>query len=555
MEPKGFDAIGGMVWGAAAAVVCGAFFFTGPRPEFSEVARERKEEWDRRMKKKLMEKWGEALQAVLPIIGLVLALCFCIAPVSPSILLCFLAGAVLLMVGMMFFTLGAELSMSVMGERVGACLTKTRSLPVMIGLGFLLGFVITISEPDLQVLAELVPSVPNMVLILAVACGVGLFLVAALLRMLFSIALPPLLFVFYGVVFLLSVFVPKDFLAVAFDSGGVTTGPMTVPFIMALGVGICAIRSDRHAADDSFGLVALCSVGPILAVMVLGMVFRPGEGAYTASAMPEVGDSVEMFLLFAAALPRYLEEIAVSLLPIILFFLVFQLLVLRLPKRQLLKIAVGLIYTYVGLVLFLTGANVGFMPAGNYLGQVLASFRYPWILVPIAMIMGYFIVKAEPAVYVLNKQVEEMTDGAISETAMGHALSIGVAVAVGLSMLRVLTGISILWLLLPGYAVALGISFFVPKIYTAIAFDSGGVASGPMTTAFLLPLAQGACAALGGNIVTDAFGVVAMVAMTPPITIQIMGLVSRFAEKNAKAAARASAGTYDALDADMIIEL
>ena len=324
---------------------------------------------------------------------------------------------------------------------------------------------------------------------------------------------------------------------------------------MALGVGICAIRSDRHAADDSFGLVALCSVGPILAVMVLGMVFRPGEGAYTASAMPEVGDSVEMFLLFAAALPRYLEEIAVSLLPIILFFLVFQLLVLRLPKRQLLKIAVGLIYTYVGLVLFLTGANVGFMPAGNYLGQVLASFRYPWILVPIAMIMGYFIVKAEPAVYVLNKQVEEMTDGAISETAMGHALSIGVAVAVGLSMLRVLTGISILWLLLPGYAVALGISFFVPKIYTAIAFDSGGVASGPMTTAFLLPLAQGACAALGGNIVTDAFGVVAMVAMTPPITIQIMGLVSRFAEKNAKAAARASAGTYDALDADMIIEL
>ena len=289
--------------------------------------------------------------------------------------------------------------------------------------------------------------------------------------------------------------------------------------------------------------------------MVLGMVFRPGEGAYTASAMPEVGDSVEMFLLFAAALPRYLEEIAVSLLPIILFFLVFQLLVLRLPKRQLLKIAVGLIYTYVGLVLFLTGANVGFMPAGNYLGQVLAAFRYPWILVPIAMIMGYFIVKAEPAVYVLNKQVEEMTDGAISETAMGHALSIGVAVAVGLSMLRVLTGISILWLLLPGYAVALGISFFVPKIYTAIAFDSGGVASGPMTTAFLLPLAQGACAALGGNIVTDAFGVVAMVAMTPPITIQIMGLVSRFAEKNAKAAARASAGTYDALDADMIIEL
>ena len=505
--------------------------------------------------KHLKEKWQEALRAVLPIIVIVLALCFFVVPISSSILLCFLLGAAMLMVGMMFFTLGAELAMTPMGERIGSCLTKSKNLVAVVLLSFLLGFIITISEPDLQVLAQQVPAVPNMLLVVSVACGVGLFLVVALLRMLFGIALPTLLVAFYVAVFALAVFVPKDFLSVAFDSGGVTTGPMTVPFIMALGVGISAIRSDRHAADDSFGLVALCSVGPILAVMVLGMVFRPGEGAYTASAMPEVGDSVEMFLLFAAALPRYLEEIAVSLLPIILFFLVFQLLVLRLPKRQLLKIAVGLIYTYVGLVLFLTGANVGFMPAGNYLGQVLASFRYPWILVPIAMIMGYFIVKAEPAVYVLNKQVEEMTDGAISETAMGHALSIGVAVAVGLSMLRVLTGISILWLLLPGYAVALGISFFVPKIYTAIAFDSGGVASGPMTTAFLLPLAQGACAALGGNIVTDAFGVVAMVAMTPPITIQIMGLVSRFAEKNAKAAARASAGTYDALDADMIIEL
>ena len=507
------------------------------------------------MNKKLKEKVLEALTSVVPITGIVLILSFTVAPMPVASLMLFLVGAVLLIVGVGFFSLGVDMSMMPIGDGIGRQIANGKRMWAMAPLCFLIGAFVTIAEPDLQVLAKQVPAVPDMVIILTVAAGVGLFMVIALLRAKFGCERNRLLSGFYIVLFVLPVFVPKDFLAVAFDSGGVTTGPMTVPFIMALGVGICAIRSDRHAADDSFGLVALCSVGPILAVMVLGMVFRPGEGAYTASAMPEVGDSVEMFLLFAAALPRYLEEIAVSLLPIILFFLVFQLLVLRLPKRQLLKIAVGLIYTYVGLVLFLTGANVGFMPAGNYLGQVLASFRYPWILVPIAMIMGYFIVKAEPAVYVLNKQVEEMTDGAISETAMGHALSIGVAVAVGLSMLRVLTGISILWLLLPGYAVALGISFFVPKIYTAIAFDSGGVASGPMTTAFLLPLAQGACAALGGNIVTDAFGVVAMVAMTPPITIQIMGLVSRFAEKNAKAAARASAGTYDALDADMIIEL
>ena len=514
------------------------------------------------MTKKLREKWNEALQAVLPIIAIVLVLCFVIAPISSSILLCFLLGAVLLLAGMMLFTLGAELAMSPMGERVGTCLTKSRKLPVVIGLSFLLGFIITISEPDLQVLANQVPAVPNMTLILSVACGVGAFLVVALLRMLFSVALPPLLLAFYGVVFVLAMFVPKDFLSVAFDCGGVTTGPMTVPFIMALGVGISATRSDRHAADDSFGLVALCSIGPILAVMILSMIFKADSSSYTPPVIPEIGDSKELFLLFARELPAYMKEIAVSLLPIILFFMIFQIFMLKLTTRKLKKIAIGLAYTYAGLVLFLTGVNVGFMPAGNYLGQVLAKPAHPLFLVPIAMIMGYFIVKAEPAVYVLNKQVEEITDGAISSKAMGMGLSLGVAVSLGLAMVRVLTGISILWFLIPGYAIALGISFFVPKIYTAIAFDSGGVASGPMTAAFLLPMAQGACSALGGNIVTDAFGVVAMVAMTPLITIQIMGLASRIRAKRGAqegmSAAHGQSGAYAAfelLDDDAIIEL
>ena len=509
------------------------------------------------MTKKLREKWNEALQAVLPIIAIVLVLCFVIAPISSSILLCFLLGAVLLLAGMMLFTLGAELAMSPMGERVGTCLTKSRKLPVVIGLSFLLGFIITISEPDLQVLANQVPAVPNMTLILSVACGVGAFLVVALLRMLFSVALPPLLLVFYGVVFVLAMFVPKDFLSVAFDSGGVTTGPMTVPFIMALGVGISATRSDRHAADDSFGLVALCSVGPILAVLLLGILFRASDSAYIPPILPDVGDSVELWQLFHVSLPTYLKEIAGSLLPIIVMFGVFQAAALHLDRRTLSRIAVGLAYTYVGLVLFLTGANVGFMPAGNYLGQVLAGQSFRWIIIPIGMLIGYFIVKAEPAVYVLNKQVEEVTDGAISARAMGTALSAGVSISVGLAMVRVLTGISILWFLIPGYAVAIGIAFVVPKLFTAIAFDAGGVASGPMTATFLLPLAQGACAAVGGNIVTDAFGVVAMVAMTPLITVQLMGLAAQLRTRKARPAQPAAVGAAAFADwpDDAIIEL
>ena len=506
---------------------------------------------------KLREKLLEALQAVLPIVAIVLVLCFSIAPVSPSILLCFLLGAAMIIVGIMFFTLGAEMSMSPMGERVGAMLTKSRSVPLIIGVGFLLGFLITISEPDLQVLANQVPSIPNMTLILSVAAGVGLFLVVAFLRMLLGIALPKLLVVFYGLIFVLAAFVPKEFLSVAFDSGGVTTGPITVPFIMALGVGVAAIRSDRHAADDSFGLVALCSIGPILAVLILGIAFQASDSTYVPPILPNVSDSVELWQLFHEGLPTYIKEIAISLLPIIAMFGVFQLAVLKLDRRTLGRIGVGLAYTYLGLVLFLAGANIGFMPAGNYLGQVLAGQSFRWLLVPIGMLIGYFIVKAEPAVYVLNKQVEEVTDGAISANTMGAALSAGVSLSVGLAMVRVLTGISILWFLIPGYAFAIGISFVVPKLYTAIAFDAGGVASGPMTATFLLPLAQGACVAVGGNIVTDAFGVVAMVAMTPLITVQLMGLMAQLKQRRARQAqpVPAAALAFADLPDDAIIEL
>ena len=481
--------------------------------------------------KNLLEKLKESLGAVLPIIGIVLVLCFSIAPIPNSVLMTFVVGAVLLIIGMMFFTLGAEMAMTPMGERIGTKLTNTRKISVVIVLCFILGFIITISEPDLQVLAEQVPSIPNYTLIIAVATGVGIFLVAAVLRMLFGIPLAHMLLILYPIIFILASIVPQDFLTVAFDSGGVTTGPMTVPFIMALGIGFSAVRSDKHAENDSFGLVALCSVGPILAVLLLGLFYHPGGSGYEQTMIVKTDNSVEMWQLFQEGLPYYMKEMLISLLPIILFFFIFQIVSLHLHKKTLVKIIIGIIYTYIGLVLFLTGVNVGFMPAGNYLGQVIAGLSYPWIIVPIGMLIGYFIVKAEPAVYVLTEQVEELTSGAISAKAMGMSLSIGVALSLGLAMVRVLNGISILWFLLPGYAVALGLTFFVPKIFTAIAFDSGGVASGPMTATFLLPFSMGACEALGGNVVTDAFGVVAMVAMTPLITIQILGLIYQIQEQ------------------------
>ena len=479
----------------------------------------RREAWRERLGRNrtiLGEKIREALASVVPITAIVVVLSFTVAPLPTATLMAFLIGAVLLIVGMGLFTLGADTAMTPIGERVGAHMTRSRKLWVVVSVGFLIGVIVTVSEPDLQVLATQVPGVPNPVLIGAVAVGVGVFLVIALLRILFRIPLNRMLIVFYIAIFGLTLLVPEDFLAIAFDSGGVTTGPMTVPFIMALGLGVSSIRSDENASQDSFGLVALCSVGPILAVLILAMIF-PAAGAYTPVTVPDVADSRALWRLF--------EEVAICLAHIAALFAVFQVISMTLKRKKVLKILVGILYTDLGLVLFLTGVNVGFMPAGSYLGRQIAGLSYHWILIPIGMLRGWFIVQAEPAVHVLNKQVEEITSGAIPGKAMSTSLSVGVAVSIGLAMVRVITGVSIYAFLVPGYLAAIVMSFFVPKIFTAIAFDSGGVASGPMTATFLLPFAMGACEALGGNVVTDAFGVVAMVAMTPLLTIQLLGLL------------------------------
>lgn len=481
----------------------------------------------------LKDKISEALASVLPVSGIILFLIATIVPVSASMTVAFAIGAVLLIVGMGLFTLGAEISMTPMGEYVGAKMTSSRKLWLILSVSFFVGIMITISEPDLQVLAEQISSIPNLTLILAVALGVGIMLLVSMLRTLFGIPLKYLLLFLYGAVFVLAFFVPRAFLAVSFDSGGVTTGPMTVPFIMALGVGVSAIRSDK-SSDDSFGLVALCSVGPIIAVMILGLIFEGDASVVSEYALPSVDTSRDIVALFLVALPHYIKEVAIAVGPIVLFFLLFRALTGGIGTDGLGKILIGVAYTYLGLVLFLTGVNVGFMPIGNYLGYALANSNLSWIIIPLGMIIGYFIVAAEPAVHVLTKQVEDVTSGMIQGRVLSLALSLGVATSIGIAMLRILLGIPILWILLPGYLIALGLTFFVPDLFTSIAFDSGGVASGPMTATFLLPFAVGACDALGGNIVEDAFGVVAMVAMTPLITIQILGLVYKLKQSAVK---------------------
>lgn len=473
----------------------------------------------------LIAKLVEASKSVLPVSAIVLFLCLTITPIDIASLTSFIFGTAILIVGIALFTIGAEISMSPMGEFVGAQMTRSRKIWLIIILSFIVGFMITMSEPDLQVLATYAPSIDKNALIWSVSAGVGAFLVVAMLRILFGIRLKYLLMVFYAVVFVLSIFVPKDFWAIAFDSGGVTTGPMTVPFIMALGVGVSSIRSDSKEGSDSFGLVALCSIGPIMAVMILGLIVGAEGSASSELIAATATNSRELGLSFLTAIPKYMAEIAIALLPIVVFFFVYQAFTKPLTKKNLLQIFIGILYTFVGLVLFLTGANVGFMPAGSMIGTFLGNSNFIYLAIPIGMVIGYFIVAAEPAVQVLQKQVEDVTSGAIPKKALAFALEIGVAISVGIAILRAITGMSILWPILIGYGIAFILTFFVPEIFTSIAFDSGGVASGALTTTFLLPFSIGLCTAVGGNVVTDAFGTVAMVAMTPLIAIQILGVV------------------------------
>ena len=474
--------------------------------------------------KMLINKLKESLKSVLPIGIIVCIIAFLAAPVATDAMLSFVVGSVLLIFGLSIFMYGSDNSMVVIGEHLGSTLTKSRNITIILVVSFLIGVIITMAEPDLKVLSENVPHIDPFVLILTVSVGVGLFLVLCMLRILFGISLRLLLIIFYGIILVLALLSDPDYISLAFDSGGVTTGPMTAPFIISLGVGVAAIRSDQKAEDDSFGLVALCSVGPVLAVLLLGF-FYPGTVSEIASeAARRYTDTVDLGFAYIKSIPVFMKEVFAALAPILFIFLVFQVLSFHLKKDAFLKIVYGIVFTYIGLVIFLLGANLGFSALGQILGQTMYSGWTRYLLIPVFALIGWFVVSAEPAVHVLTRQVEEISAGAVGSKAMLTSLQLAIAFAMALSMIRVLTGISILWIVVPGYLIALGLSFFVPPIFTAIAFDSGGVASGPMSATFMLPFAIGVCKAVGGRILTDAFGTVALVAMMPLITVQIMGV-------------------------------
>ena len=473
----------------------------------------------------IKDKIVESLKSVLPIALIVLLLSVTVVPMSTGDMLLFIIGVVCLVFGMSLFTAGAEMSMQPLGSKIGSTVAGSGKVWLIAFVSFVIGIIVTVSEPDLVILAEQVSkSVAPLLLILTVSVGVGVFLMIAVLRIVFGWNLKYMMIAFYTVAFVLSFFLPDGFKTLAFDSGGVTTGPMTVPFIMSIGAGVSAAKSSADNRDDSFGITGLCSIGPIIAVLVLGIVVGAQGGEVGEETVEIIETTRDGAWVYLQGFAKHVPDVGIALLPMVLFAVIFQLVSRAFTKVQMIRLSIGIVYVFVGLTVFLTGANVGFVPTGTAIGTSLAGYFYGIPLIPVGMLLGFFIVKAEPSVYVLNKLVENMSAGAISGKTTGFGLSVGVAAALGLAAVRIITGLNIMWILIPGYILALGLSFFVPRIFVGISFDSGGVASGTMMSAFVLPLCIGACEALGGDVMIDAFGCVALVAMAPIISIQLCGL-------------------------------
>ena len=475
----------------------------------------------------LKQKFFESIISILPVM-IIIMFVSTILNFSLPTLISVVVSTLLLLIGISLFTYGSDLSMIEIGKSVGSKLVNTRKPFLIFIISFIVGIFITIAEPDLKVLADQMTAINPYIFITCVGLGVGLFLGLSTMRIIYQINLKVILLLSYGLIILLMFLVDKQMLPVSFDAGGVTTGPMSVPFILAMGLGFSKSRSRKESKNDSFGLVALCSIGPVLTVLLLS-IFMKGDMSYTYNISSEMTNMSDLFNSYVVQIIPTIKDVFLSLSPILILFIIFNIITKSIQKQKLNRVILGLFVSYLGLVLFFIGVTSGYMKVAYLIGMNLYDKQE--LLIVLGIIIGFVIVKAEPAVAVLTEQIEKISLGSISRRVMNNAIALGVALAITLSILRVLNGIDILPFLLGGYLLSLLLMFITPKLFTMVAFDAGGAVSGPMTTSFLLPLIIGICYATGGNVLTDAFGVVALVALSPLLTIQILGVIYKIKTK------------------------
>lgn len=484
----------------------------------------------------LISKFKEVLSSIMPITIIVLILNFTLTPVETPIMIRFLIGSVFLIIGLTIFLIGVDIGITPIGNNMGGALAKTNKLWFVVVAGLVLGFFISVAEPDLHILARQVDFISSGIIskgsiVVVVSIGVAAMLALGLGRIVYNFPLYKLLTIIYGAIFILACITSREFLAISFDASGATTGALTVPFILALALGVSKLKKDSKASQkDSFGLVAIASTGAIISVMIMSIVSKTDR--ITGDIDP-TGLTDNIISPFIHEFIKVGPEIIIALLPIFVLFIVFQKKHFKLPKREVRKILFGILFTFIGLVIFLVGVNAGFMDVGSVIGYGIASLDNKLYVIIIGFILGVVTILAEPAVYVLTHQIEDVTSGYVKRKIVMFTLAIGVGIAVALSVVRILIPELQLWqYLLPGYIASIALSYLAPKLFVGIAFDSGGVASGPMTATFILAYTQGAAEAIeGANVLVDGFGVIAMVAMTPLIALQILGLIFKIKSK------------------------
>jgi len=485
----------------------------------------------------IVSKFKEVLYSVIPITVIVFILNFTLTPLETPLIIRFLIGSLAVIIGLSIFLVGVDIGITPIGNIMGSKMAKTNKILIVIIAGLVLGFVISIAEPDLHILAAQVEMVTSGVIgkgiiLVIVSIGIAIMLSLGLARIVYNIPLYKMLTGIYGFILILALFTSPEFLAISFDASGATTGALTVPFILALAMGVSTLKKDSKSSEkDSFGLVAIASTGAIIAVMVMNIISKTDKIA--GSLDVNTNSSNLIIAPFIEKIPTISKEIFIALFPIVLIFLIFQKISFKLSKRSVRKVLFGILFTFIGLVIFLVGVNAGFMDLGTALGYKLASLDNKAYVIIVGFALGFVTILAEPAVHVLNHQIEDVTSGYVKRNIVMLTLSIGVGIAVGLSMLRILIpGIKLWHYLLPGYIISIAMTYFVPKLFVGIAFDSGGVASGPMTATFILAFAQGAAEAIeGANVLVDGFGMIAMVAMTPIIALQVLGLIFKMKSK------------------------
>ena len=483
----------------------------------------------------LFGKLKEVSFSVMPIIIIVIILHLTLIPLDSMIIYRFLIGSVTIILGMSIFLFGVDLAITPLGTLMGRTLTKTNNAWIVGIAGLFLGFFISLAEPALHILAGQVTEITSghisyWSLIIAVSIGLAIMVAVGLLRSVFNIPLYKVLTLVYAIIFILALFSPKEFLAIAFDSSGATTGAMAVPFMLALSFGVATIMKKGKGNDDSFGLVALASAGAILGVLIMSFFYNVNEFSGELQSDPVYNNT--LFGPFLKIVPQLTRDVFLSLSPLLGIFLIFQFISFKLPWISVRKVLKGMIYTLLGLLLFLLGVNAGFMDLGKEFAYHLTILDKDWLIIVIGLVLGLVIILAEPAVYVLIKQIEEVTSGSIGKASIIITLGLSVGIAVTLAVIRVLIpGLHLWHYLLPGYIIGIILMYFTPKLFVGIAFDSGGVASGPMIGTFIFAFIQGITKAKGAHLITDGLGMIALVALSPIISLQILGLIYKFKTK------------------------